>query len=255
VFFEMDPEYSDAWGLDNGTVGGSARLGEAASVVPSSGITSLHLVPASSPAVISSVVPRAVSPLDNYTSSILSESSKRVFQPTTPSSVDTSSTILDGIRALNQTVDGLLHKLLHQEQRLMPAPVPQPPQPPVIQIFNGGSGVPEIHSSSVDPALAGGVAALVLFLLFVLGVFLLRRFFPRRWETVRDATVRILRSAAVPIAWLLHQLGDLSHRFGTSSGSDTVRHLTSGSDTVRHLTIFPLFPWIVHKPVVTFVIG
>jgi hypothetical protein len=245
VFFEMDPEYSDAWGLDNGTVGGSARLGEAASVVPSSGITSLHLVPASSPAVISSVVPRAVSPLDNYTSSILSESSKRVFQPTTPSSVDTSSTILDGIRALNQTVDGLLHKLLHQEQRLMPAPVPQPPQPPVIQIFNGGSGVPEIHSSSVDPALAGGVAALVLFLLFVLGVFLLRRFFPRRWETVRDATVRILRSAAVPIAWLLHQLGDLSHRFGTSSGSDTV----------RHLTIFPLFPWIVHKPVVTFVIG
>jgi hypothetical protein len=221
----MDPEYSDALELGNWTVGGSARLGEAASVVPSSGIASLRHVPASSPMVISSAVPRVVSPLSNITSSIFSESSKSVLQPVTPSSVDTSSTILNGIRALNQTVDGLLHKLHQQEQRLMPASVPQPPQPPVIQIFNGGSGVPEVHSSSVDPALAGGVAALVLFLLFVLGAFLLRPFFPRRWETVRDATVRVLRSAAVPIAWLLHQLGDLSHRFGTSSGSDTVSYL------------------------------
>ncbi len=144
----------------------------------------------------------------------------------------TSTTILDGIRALNKTVDGLLFKLHQQEQRLVTPPALQPPviqppviQPPVIQIFNGGSGVPEVYSSSSDPALAGGVAAVVLFILLIIGALLLRRFFPNRWKTVRDAVVRALRVAAIPISWMLHKLGDLSHRFGSDSGEDSVSML------------------------------
>jgi hypothetical protein len=82
--------------------------------------------------------------------------------------------------------------------------------------------VSESYSSSGDPALVGGVTAAVLFFLLILGAYFLRRFFPNRWKTVRDAVMRVLRAAAVPISWLLHQLGDLSHRFGASNESDTV---------------------------------
>jgi hypothetical protein len=34
--------------------------------------------------------------------------------------------------------------------------------------------------------------------------------------------MRALRVAALPISWILHKLGDLSHRFGSESGEDSV---------------------------------
>jgi hypothetical protein len=220
----MDPEYSGVPEFFNWTVDGSARLGEAGPVVISRGVSALPPAPILSPTVISSAGPRVLSLPDNATSLVSLGSFRGTSAPAMSSSMATSTTILDGIRALNKTVDGLLFKLHQQEQRLVTPPALQPPviQPPVIQIFNGGSGVPEVYSSSSDPALAGGVAAAVLFVLFIIGALLLRRFFPNRWKTVRDAVVRALRVAAIPISWMLHKLGDLSHRFGSESGEDSV---------------------------------
>jgi hypothetical protein len=74
--------------------------------------------------------------------------------------------------------------------------------------------VPESYSSSGDPALVGGITAAVLFFLLILGAYFLRRYFPNRWKMVRDAVMRVLRAAAVPISWLLHQLGDLPQIWG-----------------------------------------
>jgi hypothetical protein len=217
VFFKMDPEYSDALELGNWTVGGSARLGEAATVVPPTVVSSpmaRHYPPAWSTVVprppVISFIPRDVVPaVTSYES-----------PPFSPSTVPVS--ILDSLQALNQTVGGLIRRVDQQEHS-----VPRPqvsPQPPVIQIYNGVPGFSEAYSSSGDPALVGGVTAAVIFFLLILGAYFLRRFFPNRWKTVRDAVMRVLRAAAVPISWLLHQLGDLSHRFGASSESDTVSH-------------------------------
>jgi hypothetical protein len=216
----MDPEYSDALELYNWTVDGSARLGEAGPVVISRGVPTRLPASIPSPTVIASAVPRVLSIPDN----VPLESFRGTSAPALSSSMATSTTILDGIRALNKTVDGLLFKLHQQEQRQVTPPALQPPviQPPVIQIFNGGSGVPEVFSSSSDPAVAGGVAAAVLFILLIIGALLLRRFSPNWWKTLRDAVLRALRVAAIPISWMLHKLGDLSHRFGSESGEDSV---------------------------------
>jgi hypothetical protein len=75
-----------------------------------------------------------------------------------------------------------------------------------------GPGVPEVLTSHGDPALVVGIAASAIFI-FVIGVILLRQYFPKRCKRVRDTTVRLLRTVAIPFAWLLHCLGDLSHLF------------------------------------------
>ena len=218
----MDPEYSDVLEMGNWSVGGFARLGEAATVAPPTVSTSLppmvrHHPPAWSTAVtqpsVISFAPRDVVPA--VTS----------YGPPPSSSSTVPVSILDSLQSLNQTVGGLIRRVDQQEHSVSRPQVS--PQPPVIQIYNGVPGVPESHSSSGDPAMIGGITAAVLFFLLILGAYFLRRYFPNRWKMVRDAVMRVLRAAAVPISWLLHQLGDLSHRFGASSESDTVSCLNN----------------------------
>jgi hypothetical protein len=95
-------------------------------------------------------------------------------------------------------------------------PPPPSPQPPIINIFTQGPGISQALPSTEDPVLAGGIAAAVLVILIHVGALLLRRFSPDRWKRVRDALLRVLRTAAVPFSWILHRLGDLVHGFGSS---------------------------------------
>jgi hypothetical protein len=217
----MDPDYSESMGAGNLSVNGLGRLGESGRVV-------LPLLSSSSASLNSSswsASPSSAVPVDRLVGhpglgeAIGSTGSAHVF-PTIGEAHHSSpqavpNAILDGLRSLNRTVEELYHRIHHQDPPSV-LPPPPSPQPPVINIFTQGPGISQALPSTEDPVLAGGIAAAVLIILFVIGALLLRRFSPDRWKRVRDALLRCLRTAAVPFSWVLHRLGDLVHGFGSS---------------------------------------
>jgi hypothetical protein len=115
VFFKMDPDYSDALELElgNWTVGGSARLGEAASVVHPTVVPSLPPFARHYPASWSTAVSRP--PVLSFIPSpvVPAVSSYEAPPPSSPSTVPAS--ILDSLQVLNQTVGGLIKRVDQQE--------------------------------------------------------------------------------------------------------------------------------------------
>jgi hypothetical protein len=219
----MDPDYSELLGAGNLSVNGPGRLGESGKIVLPLISSCLGSLNSSS----WSTTPSSAAPVDLVVGHPgLGESIRSTgVAPVTPtigeayhsSPQAVPNVILDGLRSLNRTVEELSYRLNHQEP---PSVLPPPPstQPPIINIFTQGPGISQDLPSTEDPVLAGGIAAAVLVVLVLVGALLLRRFSPDRWKRVRDALLRVLRTAAVPFSWLLHRLGDLVHGFGSSGG-------------------------------------
>jgi hypothetical protein len=67
-----------------------------------------------------------------------------------------------------------------------------------------GPGSLRFFTSPGDLALAVGIDVTAVFIFFIIGVILLCQYSFNRWKRVRDTTVRLLRTAAIPFAWLLH---------------------------------------------------
>ena len=213
----MDPDYSELMGAVNLSVNGLGHLGESDKVLPtiisppSVVLNSSSWVPAPSPAApVDLVVGHP-----GLGESIRSTGGSTFIGETHSAPQPVPTSILDGLRSLNRTVEELYHRLNHQKSTSVLLPPPAP-QPPVINIFTQGPGISQALPSPEDPVLVGGIAAAVLIILFLIGALLLRRFSPDRWKRVRDALLRCLRTAAVPFSWVLHRLGDLVHGFGSS---------------------------------------
>ena len=185
----MDPDYSELMGAVNLSVNGLGHLGESDKFLPS--VISPPSVVLNSSSWVSAPSPAA--PVDlvvghpGLGESIRSTGGSTFIGEThsAPQSVPTS--ILDGLRSLNRTVEELYHRLNHQKSTSVLLPPPAP-QPPVINIFTQGPGSSQALPSPEDPVLAGGIAAAVLIILFLIGALLLRRFSPDRWKRVRDST-------------------------------------------------------------------
>jgi hypothetical protein len=90
--------------------------------------------------------------------------------------------------------------------------VATPASPPTVVIINQ-QPPPQSSSWSTEADLAVGVSSLLL-LLLIMGAccWLLRRFRPEAWRTVKVVILRVLRSVALPLSWLCGQVSLLLER-------------------------------------------
>jgi hypothetical protein len=128
-----------------------------------------------------------------------------------PGVASTISPASEEVSRLNRTLQELLHRV---EDRSSAPPavvhIHTHLAPPVVPSLHGESG-------EVDSAAVGGAILAVLVVLLVVCGLVLRRWYPEQWGRVKKRARGALKVLALPFAFLLHRLGDLTHQFGTSS--------------------------------------
>jgi hypothetical protein len=127
------------------------------------------------------------------------------------SSASPTSTIPAGADYSN-ILKGVLNDLARHATPTSPTVVTPASPPPTVVIINQ-QPPPQPSSWSTETDLAVGVSSFLLLLLMTGACcWLLRRFRPEAWRTVKVVILRVLRSVALPLSWLCGQVSLLLER-------------------------------------------
>jgi len=88
---------------------------------------------------------------------------------------------------------------------------------PAVVVINPPAATPAEWPSHVDTTTAASIAILAFCILLVVAGFLLRRFRPNTWQTVKAAGFRGLQCVALPASWAMSKAADALRRFHHSS--------------------------------------
>jgi hypothetical protein len=110
-----------------------------------------------------------------------------------------------------------------------PAVVPSPATP-TVYIFNQAAApvpIPSPPGWSPDPdAIISSVAVIAILMATGAGCWLLRRYRPDAWRSVKVVVGRVLRALALPVSWLFSQAAVILRRLH-QEGSAQVSHFIS----------------------------
>jgi hypothetical protein len=136
---------------------------------------------------------------------------------------------IDGILNHSLNLDQLVQDVLGKISSISPT-TPSAPAPPSIYIINHAAvPVPTPASSNWTPEMdvvVGSVTSIFLMMAFGAGCWLLRRYKPDVWRSVKIVAMRIIRALALPISWLCGQASILLRRIH-QEGASQVSYLIS----------------------------
>jgi len=148
--------------------------------------------------------------------------------PTTSPRVPSVSSI-DGTSNRSLNVDQLVQDVLGKLSNISPT-TPSAPVPPSIYIINQAAApIPTPTSSNWTPemdAVVGSVTAIFLMMALGAGCWLLRRYKPDVWRSVKIVAKRVFRALALPISWLCGQASIFLRRIH-QEGASQVSYLIS----------------------------
>jgi len=205
----MDPEYQ----LDADMAAVVVNLTAVPSATPMEGLASMVSV-ISPPASVESLHTVSTWPSANSTmwpstsaaswSTPIPVSTTSTTLPTTPGTP--SVQLVDSRGDLGRRLEESLHQLQEGLRHLN--------QPPTVVVVNQPVPVPpRSWYQEVDGAAAGSVAAVVIFILVVVGCFLIRRYRPQAWKRVKETALHVLQWAALPASWAFSKASDALRRF------------------------------------------
>jgi hypothetical protein len=132
------------------------------------------------------------------------------FSPSSSSASPTST--IPAEADYSNILKGVLNDLARHATPTSPTVATPASPPPTVVIINQ-QPLPQSSSWSTEADLTVGVTSFLL-LLLMMGAccWLLRRFRPEAWRTVKVVILRVLRSVALPLSWLCGQVSLLLER-------------------------------------------